>query len=108
MAVQRHHRLRDVGLDVEDRARIEEEVDQGGVGRGGAEAERGEADSAVCAGDAEGVFQGDGEAVEGSERAACALVMSVEFGGAGEGGGEEQLGEAVCLGRSDDEVVWLW
>jgi len=69
-------------------------LDERGILGGGLVAEGGDADGAVVTGDVEGVFYGNGEAVEGTEGVAGAEEVGVEELGAGEGGEEEGFGEA--------------
>ena len=57
-------------------------------------AEGGDTDTTIVAGDVEGIFYGDGEAMEGTEGLACGTKVEVEVGGAGEGVVEERFGEA--------------
>lgn len=87
--------LGDVGLGDDDGAEGFEEGDEVGVFGGGVEGEGGETVGCVDAGDVEGVFDGDGEAVEWADGGVGVAEVGVEGAGAGEGLGEERLGEAA-------------
>ncbi len=87
--------MRKIGLAVDDCASGEEEIDEGCVGGGWLECEGGDADCGVYAGDVEGIFYGDGEAMKGAQREGCADEVVVEEAGTVEGGGEEGFGDVL-------------
>lgn len=97
-----HYALRDIGLCEYDCAEGGEHLcEDGGWERGGVADIGDVADGGVAAGDMELVFDGYGQAVEGP---AVGGGEGVEFCGAGEGGGEEGLGQCVCL-RGDQLIA---
>ena len=93
--VEGAHRLGHVGLGDDDGAEGLEEHDEGRVCCGGLEGEGGEAEAGVDAGDVEGVFEGDGEAVQGPDGRAGAAEVRVEVLCARAGSVEERFGEAA-------------
>ena len=71
----------------------EEEFNKQGIFCGWILTQCGDTDGAIIARDIECVLDGDGKAVEGSDRSAGALKVVVELPGASKGGLKEWFGE---------------
>lgn len=93
-----HQRLRNVGLDIEDRTELQQQADQCAVrGRHGPAQEGDVADGRLDAGHIERVFDADGQTVQGAHDLAVAGAVRIQVTGALLSLVEKHFGQAVKL-----------